>query len=208
MVGESWITLNEICDHWNYCIFFSLTVPDISLTLSGQHNSKWFSFNLTIKKNHLCLTGPLQNQYVFALYWSFYSQVYTFWHWCSVGKLQRRKLLLILNVLKIIYCVLKLSSELLKPSVEMKSIFKNTHGGKKHPEERGRGGGGKPNLVLLLIYLILTAQRFKRNMEWNFSSQFFCNHLFIPPPSSLLSHLVFARQCINSKKTQLMDLGV
>lgn len=116
---------------------------------------------------------------------------------------------------KIICCALKLSSELLKQSVAMKAIFKNTHKGEKKPRGKRwcRGGESKPNLMLLLIYLILTAQRLKKNMEWNRSSRgfffFFATqliYLFIPLPLLPSLPLTVFTARIDSEKTQLMDL--
>lgn len=111
-----------------------------------------------------------------------------------------------LNVLEIIYWAFKLPCELLKQSVAMEAIFKNTHMGGGGGAPRGkrwcREGESKPNLMLLLIYLILTAQRFKRNMEWKPLRSV---HLFIHPSPSLPLYVFKAR--IDSKKIQqLMDL--
>lgn len=82
------------------------------------------------------------------------------------------------NVLTIVCCTFKLLCKLLKRSEAIKANFKNIHKWEKHPEERDGGGGGesKANLVLL-IYLTLTAQRFKRNKDWNCSGTFSATQL-------------------------------
>lgn len=81
-------------------------------------------------------------------------------------------------------------------------------GGGKAPKGKRwcRGGESKPNLTLLLIYLILTAQRFKRNMEWKPLRSVFLQPSSLIYSSFSLPLYIFQARIDSKKIQQLIDL--